>query len=66
MTEDDDFDGQIGGFTAPQSQEFEHEDEADIEEGQGHRPPSLGRRRYRNSPAQGRPMTYSAPTRSAN
>ena len=64
MTEDDDLDGQIGGVTSPQSQEFEHPDEGDIEEGQGHRPPSLARRRCRNSPAQGGWMTFSAPSRS--
>jgi len=63
VTEDDDLNGQIGGVIAPQSQEFEHPDEGDIEKGQGHRPPSLARRRCRNSPVQGRWMTFSAPTR---
>lgn len=62
VTKDDDLDCQIGGVTALQSQEFEHPDEGGIEEGQGHHPPSLAWRRYRNSPAQGRWMTVSAPT----
>ena len=42
VTEDDDLDGQMGGVTPSKSQEFEHPDEADIEEGQAivhrHRP----------------------------
>ena len=53
VTQHDDLDCQIGGAASPQSQEFEHPGEGDIEEGQGHRPPSLPRRRYRNSLAQG-------------
>jgi len=32
VAEDDDFDRQISGVTAPQSQEFEHPEEGDIKE----------------------------------
>jgi hypothetical protein len=64
VTEDDDLDCEIGGVTTPQSQEFEHPDEGDIEERQGHHPPSLARRACLNSPTQGRWMTFSAPTAS--
>ncbi len=61
VAKDDDFDCQIRGVSAPQSKEVEHPEEGDIEKGHGHRPPSLARRRSRNSPAQGIRTTFSAP-----
>ena len=40
VAENDDLDGQIGCVPSLQPQQLENPNEADIEEGQGHRPPS--------------------------
>jgi len=39
VTEDDDLDGQIGGVTPLEAQQFEDSDEGEVDKGQGHRSP---------------------------
>jgi hypothetical protein len=62
VAENDDLDGQISCVTPLQPQQLEHPNEAEVEEGQGQRPPSSVLRRRCNSPAQRLRMTFSAPT----
>ena len=62
VAENDDLDGQIGCVPSLQPQQLEHPDEQEVEEGQGHRPPSLFVRSPCNCPAQRLRMTFSAPT----